>query len=188
MAGLAGGATSSTRGSSRSYGRGTGADQDRGTRSGPAEERRHRRLGRTAERRRREAWFREHQERPAPGRAAQPARHRAPAALEWRGSPVVLRPRRGAAHGATGAVRGLIKIEALEAVRRKKGDTVGSAELLNAVDGKPGFESIKNVRRLAALLNPLGIVRRQLWNGGARRWCYVLDAGQLTELRARYGG
>jgi hypothetical protein len=79
-------------------------------------------------------------------------------------------------------------IEALEAVRRKKGDTVGSAELLNAVDRKPGFESIKNVRRLAALLNPLGIVRRQLWNGGARRWCYVLDAAQLTELRARYGG
>ncbi|HUL53653.1 MAG TPA: hypothetical protein VLT83_09625, partial [Opitutaceae bacterium] len=29
--------------------------------------------------------------------------------------------------------------------------------------------------------------RRQLWNGGHRRWCYVLDAEQLGDLRARYG-
>jgi hypothetical protein len=46
---------------------------------------------------------------------------------------------------------------------------------------------VKNVRRLAGLLNPLGVTRRQLWNGGRRRWCYVLDAGQLADLQARYG-
>jgi hypothetical protein len=34
----------------------------------------------------------------------------------------------------------------------------------------------------------LGIVRRQLWNGGARRWGYVLDEGQLADLGGRYGG
>jgi hypothetical protein len=30
-------------------------------------------------------------------------------------------------------------------------------------------------------------VRRQDWNGGRRRWSYVLDAGQFADLRARYG-
>src|SRR5262245_3838586 len=40
-------------------------------------------------------------------------------------------------------------------------------------------------RRFAGLLNPLRIVRRQLCDGGRRRWCYVLDGGQLADLRAR---
>ena len=46
---------------------------------------------------------------------------------------------------------------------------------------------MKNPRRLAGLLNPLGITRRQFWNSGRRRWCYVLDSAQLTDLQARYG-
>jgi len=42
--------------------------------------------------------------------------------------------------------------------------------------------------RLAGLLNPLGIVRQQVREGGRRRWCYLLQAEQLADLRARYGG
>ena len=61
------------------------------------------------------------------------------------------------------------------------------SELLDALGARPGWEWLKSGRRLAGLLNPLGIARRQLWNGGRRRWCYVLGAEQLADLRARYG-
>jgi hypothetical protein len=46
---------------------------------------------------------------------------------------------------------------------------------------------VKSPRRLAGLLNPLGIVRRQLWTSGRRRWGYVLEAGQLADLCERCG-
>jgi hypothetical protein len=78
-------------------------------------------------------------------------------------------------------------LEALEGVRADVGETPTPGELLGALQIRVGWEWVKNVRRLAGLLNPLGITRRQLWNGGRRRWCYVLDAGQIADLQARYG-
>ncbi len=78
-------------------------------------------------------------------------------------------------------------LEALEAIRAELGETQAPAELLEALRARPGWDWLKSTRRLAGLLNPLGIVRQQLWNGGQRRWCYVLDPGQLADLQARYG-
>jgi hypothetical protein len=79
-------------------------------------------------------------------------------------------------------------LDALDGVRRETGEAVSSADLLAALHGKAGCEGVKSFRRLAALLGPLGLARRQVWNGGARRWCYVLDEKQLADLGARYGG
>jgi hypothetical protein len=79
-------------------------------------------------------------------------------------------------------------VEALEAIRQERGETLAPADLLAGLRARSGWEWLKSPRRLAGLLNPLGIVRRQLWNGGQRRWGYVLDPGQLADLRARYGG
>jgi len=78
-------------------------------------------------------------------------------------------------------------LEALEMVRMELGETPAPAELLEALRSRPGWDWLKSTRRLASLLNPLGILRRQFWNGGQRRWCYVLDAGQLVDLQGRYG-
>jgi Protein of unknown function (DUF3631) len=78
-------------------------------------------------------------------------------------------------------------IEALQVIREREGEAVAPAGLLEALRALPGWDWVKNSRRLAGLLNPLGIARRQFWNGGQRRWCYVLDAGQLVDLQARYG-
>jgi hypothetical protein len=79
-------------------------------------------------------------------------------------------------------------LEALEAIRAEGIATPSPAALLEALRARPGWEWVKSTRRLAGLLNPLGIVRRLLWNGGQRRWAYELDAGQLADLRERYGG
>ena len=78
-------------------------------------------------------------------------------------------------------------LEALRRVQEELGETPTPTELLEALRARPGWDWLKSARRLAGLLNPLGIARRQLWNGGRRRWCYVLDAGQLVDLQARYG-
>jgi len=78
-------------------------------------------------------------------------------------------------------------LEVLEALRAELGDTPAPGDLLEALRARPGWDWLKSTRRLAGLLNLLGIVRRQLWNGGRRRWCYVLDAEQIADLRARYG-
>ncbi len=78
-------------------------------------------------------------------------------------------------------------VEALDTIRVGYGETITPADLLEALRARPGWDWLKSGRRLAGLLNPLGIARRQLWNGGRRRWCYVLGAEQLTDLRARYG-
>jgi hypothetical protein len=78
-------------------------------------------------------------------------------------------------------------LEALRRVQEELGETPTPTELLEALRTRPGWDWLKSARRLAGLLNPLGIARRQLWNGGRRRWCYVLDAGQLVDLQARYG-
>lgn len=57
-----------------------------------------------------------------------------------------------------------------------------------ALRGRPGWDRIKSTRRLAGLLNPLGIVRQQIRTGDRRRWCYVLQGDQLADLRARFAG
>ena len=79
-------------------------------------------------------------------------------------------------------------LEALEIARLEEGDTPVPADLLESLRARPGWDWLKNARRLAGLLNPLGIVRQQLRIGDRRRWCYVLQADQLADLRARYGG
>jgi len=79
-------------------------------------------------------------------------------------------------------------VEALEAVRAERGETPAPAEVLEALRARPGWEWLKSTRRLAGLLNPLGIVRQQVRDGSRRRWCYLLQADQLADLRARYGG
>ncbi len=79
-------------------------------------------------------------------------------------------------------------LEALELVRLEVGETPTPAELLEALRARPGWDWLKSTRRLASLLNPLGIVRQQVRMGDRRRWCYVLQADQLADLRARYGG
>ena len=72
--------------------------------------------------------------------------------------------------------------------RSDLGETPTPTELLEAVRARPGFDWLKSTRRLAGLLNPLGIVRQQVRAGDRRRWCYVLLADQLADLRAQYGG
>src|SRR5262249_5221711 len=76
-------------------------------------------------------------------------------------------------------------LDALEAVRAAQGETITPANLLAALRARSGWEWLTSGRRLAGLLHLIGITRRQLWNGGRRRWCYGLEAGQLADLRAR---
>jgi hypothetical protein len=79
-------------------------------------------------------------------------------------------------------------VEALEAIRLEAGDEVAPGDLLAALRGRPGWDWVKSPRRLAGLLNPLGVVRSQRREPGRRRWVYRLDAAHLADLRARYGG
>jgi hypothetical protein len=79
-------------------------------------------------------------------------------------------------------------LEALGRVREKVGDTPTPAALLEALRARPGWDGLKSPRRLAGLLNPLGIVRQQVREGDRCRWCYLLQADQAADLRARYGG
>lgn len=78
-------------------------------------------------------------------------------------------------------------VEALDAIRVEMGEELASADLLAALRGRPGWDWVKSPRRLASLLNPLGLVRTQRRDGGRRRWVYRLDGPQLADLRARYG-
>src|SRR5207249_4995544 len=79
-------------------------------------------------------------------------------------------------------------LEALQEIREREGETIAPADLLEALRARPGWDWLKSTRRLAGLLNPLGIVRQQVRTDGRRRWCYVLEVEQLADLRARYGG
>ena len=79
-------------------------------------------------------------------------------------------------------------LEALEALRAELGETPAPAELLAALRARAGWDWLKSTRRLAGLLNPVGIVRQQVRDGDRRRWCYLLQVEQLADLRARYGG
>src|SRR5262249_19134215 len=56
-------------------------------------------------------------------------------------------------------------LEVLEAIRAAQGETITPADLLMALRSRPGWEWLTSGRRLAGLLHPLGIARRQLWNG-----------------------
>jgi hypothetical protein len=78
-------------------------------------------------------------------------------------------------------------LEALQAIREREGELLAPADLLEALRSRPGWDWVKSTRRLASLLNLLGITPREIWNGGQRRWRYVLDVGQLADLQARYG-
>jgi hypothetical protein len=57
--------------------------------------------------------------------------------------------------------------------------------VLAARRARSGWEwPLKSTRRLAGLLNPLGIVRRQVREpGDRRRWADVLEAVQLADLQ-----
>ena len=79
-------------------------------------------------------------------------------------------------------------LEALEAIRQQQGTTLAPADLVAALRARPGWDWLKSPRRLASLLNPLELYRQQVWDGQRRRWAYVLDASQLADLQARYGG
>jgi hypothetical protein len=79
-------------------------------------------------------------------------------------------------------------LEALRVIREREGEALTPTDLLEALRGRPGWDWVKSTRRLAGLLNPLGIVRQQMREGDRRRWCYLLPAEQLDDLRARYGG
>jgi hypothetical protein len=71
-------------------------------------------------------------------------------------------------------------VEALQAIRDRHGETLPPAELLEALRARPGWAGLTSFRRLAALLGPLGIVRRQIREGDQRRWRYVLDQRART--------
>ena len=79
-------------------------------------------------------------------------------------------------------------LEALRVIREREGEALTPTDLLEALRARPGWDWVKSTRRLAGLLNPLGIVRQQVREGDRRRWCYLLPAEQLADLRARYGG
>src|SRR5262249_1095007 len=78
--------------------------------------------------------------------------------------------------------------EGMHGIREREGETIAPADLLEALRARPGWDWVKSTRRLAGLLNPLGIVRQQLRDGSRRRWGYVIQAEQLADLGARYGG
>ncbi len=78
-------------------------------------------------------------------------------------------------------------IEALDAIRAEHGEQLAPAELLRAFQTRRGWQWLTGTRRLAGLMNPLGLWRRQVSDGRRRRWVYVLDPAQLADLRERYG-
>jgi hypothetical protein len=78
-------------------------------------------------------------------------------------------------------------LEALAAIRQDQGETIAPGDLLAVLRAQPGWDWLKSPRRLASLLNPLGLYRQQVWDGKRRRWAYVLEAEQLGDLLARYG-
>ena len=79
-------------------------------------------------------------------------------------------------------------VEALKVIRDTRCEVLVPDALRTALAERPGWEWVKNNRRLAGLLNPLGLVRKQERDGSERRWVYRLDADLLADLTARYGG
>ena len=89
------------------------------------------------------------------------------------------------AEGETGPVARLV--DALAEVRRERGERIAPPELLAALTARPGWAGVKTTRRLAAVLAPIGVTPRIVREGERRRWCYLLEADRLADLRARYG-
>jgi hypothetical protein len=79
-------------------------------------------------------------------------------------------------------------LETLQAIRAREGEALSPADLVTALRARPGWDWVKSSRRLAGLLHPLGIVRKQVREGDRRRWYYVLSSDQLADLKVRYGG
>jgi len=79
-------------------------------------------------------------------------------------------------------------VEVLEVIRETGGDTLAPEALRAALADRPGWAWVTSTRRLAGLLNPLGLVRERLRDGARLRWAYCLHADRLADLRARYGG
>jgi hypothetical protein len=78
-------------------------------------------------------------------------------------------------------------ITALETIRGTRGEMLAPGDLLAALQGHPGWEWVKTPRRLAGLLNPLGLYRERRREGGRLRWIYHLKAECVADLHARYG-
>lgn len=73
------------------------------------------------------------------------------------------------------------------AIRETKGDELAPEALRAALAERPGFAWVTTTRRLAGLLNPVGFHREDR-RVTKPRYVYRLDADQLADLRARYGG
>jgi hypothetical protein len=78
-------------------------------------------------------------------------------------------------------------IEALDEIRAERGERLTPGELLDAFRARPGWQWVGSTRRLAGLLNALGLWRQQVSEGPRRRWVYMLDPAELDDLRSRYG-
>lgn len=78
-------------------------------------------------------------------------------------------------------------LEALEKIRDEVGEVLMPTKLVHALKACPGWAWLKRTRRLAGLLNPLGLFRQQRREGERRKRCYVLAQDTLADLRARYG-
>ncbi|MBI4611132.1 MAG: hypothetical protein HY726_19255 [Candidatus Rokubacteria bacterium] len=78
-------------------------------------------------------------------------------------------------------------LDALEKIREKVGEVLTPTELLHVLKARLGWDWLKGPRRLARLLNCLGLFRQQCREGARRRCCYVLTAETLADLRARCG-
>ena len=89
------------------------------------------------------------------------------------------------AEGESGPTARLVAT--LEAIRTERGERLTPAELQVALASRPGWEAVKTTRRLAQLLEPLGLTRRQVREKDRRRWLYLLTAEHLDDLKGRYG-
>jgi hypothetical protein len=78
-------------------------------------------------------------------------------------------------------------VEALGAIVDARGHELVPEALRAALAERPGWDWVKTTRRLAGLLNPLGLFREQRREGARRRWVYPLDPDRLADLAARYG-
>lgn len=78
-------------------------------------------------------------------------------------------------------------VAALEAIWQERGEEITPADLLAALQERPGWEWVKTTRRLAGLLNPLGLFREQRRQESKRTWVYRLDGDVLADLQVRYG-
>jgi hypothetical protein len=77
-------------------------------------------------------------------------------------------------------------IEALEEIRHQAGEVLTPTELLDALKARSGWDWVKTTRRLAGLMNPLGLVSRFSRHGERKGRFYLLEPDTLADLRARF--